>query len=39
LSEDTANVLVPTVLVGGAIGLAAVRFASSRGAWEETWPV
>ena len=39
LSEDTANVLLPTVLVGGAIGLAAVRFASSRGAWEETWPV
>lgn len=39
LSEDTANVVLPTVLVGGAIGLAAVRFASKRGAWEETWPV
>lgn len=39
LSEDTANVVLPTVLVGGAIGLAAVRFASGKGAWEETWPV
>ena len=39
LSEDTANVVLPTVLVGGAIGLAAVRFASKRDAWEETWPV
>ena len=27
------------VLIGGAIGLAAVRLASKRNAWEETWPV
>jgi Fe-S-cluster-containing dehydrogenase component len=39
LSEETANVVLPTVFVGGAIGLAAIRFASKRGAWEETWPV
>jgi formate dehydrogenase beta subunit len=39
LSENTANVVLPTVLVGGAIGLAVVRYASGKGAWEETWPV
>lgn len=39
LSEETANVFLPTALIGGAIGLAAVRFASKRNAWEETWPV
>jgi formate dehydrogenase beta subunit len=39
LSEDTANVILPTALIGGAIGLAAVRYASKRNAWEETWPV
>jgi formate dehydrogenase beta subunit len=39
LSEDTAKVVLPSVLIGGTIGLAAVRLASKRGAWEETWPV
>lgn len=39
LSEDTANVVLPTVFIGGAIGLAAVRILSKNGAWEDTWPV
>lgn len=39
LSEDTADVVLPTVLVGGAVGLAVIRYASHKGAWEETWPV
>lgn len=39
LSEETGNVILPTVLVGGTIGLAAIRYASRHGAWEETWPV
>jgi formate dehydrogenase iron-sulfur subunit len=39
LSEDTAKVVLPTVLIGGVIGLAAVRVLSKNGAWEETWPV
>lgn len=39
LSEDTANVVLPTVLVGGPIALALIRYASNKGAWEETWPV
>ncbi len=39
LSEDTARVVLPTVFVGGAIGLAMARFASKRNAWEDSWPV
>ncbi|GAB4532079.1 MAG: hydrogenase 2 operon protein HybA [Anaerolineales bacterium] len=39
LSEDTANVVLPVVFVGGAIGLAVARFASKRNAWEDSWPV
>ena len=39
LSEGTANVILPTVLIGGTIGLMAVRYVSKRGVWEETWPV
>ena len=39
LSEETANVVLPVALAGGSIALAAIRFASKRNAWEETWPV
>lgn len=39
LSEDTANVVLPGIIIGGPIVLAAIRFASRHGAWEETWPL
>lgn len=39
LSEDTASVVLPGIIIGGPLVLAAIRFASRKGAWEETWPL
>ena len=38
LSEDTANLVIPTVLVGGPLVLAAIRSISKQEGWEESWP-
>lgn len=39
LSEDTGDLVIPTILVGGPLVLAAIRSISKRGGWEETWPL
>jgi formate dehydrogenase iron-sulfur subunit len=39
LSEGTANVVLPGILVGGPIVLGLIRWISKRGGWEESWPV
>ena len=39
LSEDTASVVLPGIIIGGPVILAAIRYASRRGAWEDTWPL
>lgn len=39
LSEDTANVVLPGILVGGPLLLGAIRYIANRGGWEESWPV
>jgi formate dehydrogenase iron-sulfur subunit len=39
LSEDSADFLVPAILVGGPLLLGAIHTISKRGAWEEEWPL
>ena len=39
LSEDTGDLVIPTILLGGPLVLAAIRSISKRGGWEETWPL
>jgi len=38
ISEDTGNLVIPTILFGGPLVLAAVRLISKQGGWEESWP-
>ncbi|MBC8507867.1 MAG: hydrogenase 2 operon protein HybA [Anaerolineales bacterium] len=38
ISEETGNLVIPTILIGGPLVLAAVRSISKREGWEESWP-
>jgi len=39
ISEQTSNIVLPTIFVGGPLILAAVRYIQKRGGWEESWPL
>ncbi len=39
LSEDTGDIVLPGILIGGPLVLAAIRLISKRDGWEETWPL
>ncbi len=39
LSEDTAKVILPGIIIGGPLALVAIHWISKRGAWEDTWPL
>ena len=39
ISEQTSNIVLPTIFVGGPLILAAIRYVQKRGGWEESWPL
>ncbi len=39
LSEDAGDVIIPSILVGGPLLLAALRSISKHDGWEESWPL
>jgi len=39
VSEGTANLVLPGILIGGPVILGLIRAIASREGWEETWPV
>jgi formate dehydrogenase iron-sulfur subunit len=39
VSEGTANLVLPGILVGGPLLLGWIRLTAKRGGWEETWPL
>jgi len=39
LSEGTANIVLPGIVLGGPFVLGLIRWVSKRGGWEESWPV
>jgi formate dehydrogenase beta subunit len=39
VSEGTANIILPGVLVGAPILLGLIRMTAKRGGWEDTWPL
>ncbi|MBI5942970.1 MAG: hydrogenase 2 operon protein HybA [Chloroflexi bacterium] len=39
ISEGTANIILPGVLIGAPILLGMIRMTAKRGGWEETWPL
>ena len=39
ISEDTANYVLPGILVGGPLLLGWIRLSAKRCGWEETWPL
>lgn len=39
ISEQTSDIVLPTIFVAGPLLLAAVRYIHKRGGWEETWPI
>jgi Fe-S-cluster-containing dehydrogenase component len=39
VSEGTAEMVLPAILIGGPILLGLVRYTAKRGGWEETWPL
>lgn len=39
ISEGTANIVLPGILVGGPLLLGMIRMAAKRGGWEDTWPL
>jgi formate dehydrogenase beta subunit len=39
LSEGTANIVLPGIILGGPIVLGLIRWVAKRGGWEESWPV
>jgi len=39
ISEQTSNIVLPTIFVAGPLLLAAVRYVQKRGGWEESWPL
>jgi formate dehydrogenase iron-sulfur subunit len=39
ISEQTSEIVLPTIFVGGPLILAAIRYVHKRGGWEESWPL
>ena len=39
ISEGTANIILPGVLIGAPILLGMIRMTAKRGGWEDTWPL
>jgi formate dehydrogenase iron-sulfur subunit len=39
ISEGTANIVLPGILIGGPLLLGMIRMTANRGGWEETWPL
>lgn len=39
ISEGTANLVLPGILVGAPILLGMIRMTAKRGGWEDTWPL
>jgi len=39
VSEGTANLVLPGILIGGPLLLGWIRLSAKRGGWEETWPL
>jgi formate dehydrogenase iron-sulfur subunit len=39
ISEGTANIVLPGVLIGAPILLGMIRLTAKRGGWEDTWPL
>jgi formate dehydrogenase iron-sulfur subunit len=39
LSEGTANIVLPGIVLGGPFVLGLIRWVSKRGGWEDSWPV
>jgi len=39
ISEGTANIILPGVLLGAPILLGMIRMTAKRGGWEDTWPL
>jgi formate dehydrogenase beta subunit len=39
VSEEMSEFVLPAVIIGGTITLAAIRLISRRGVWEESWPL
>jgi Fe-S-cluster-containing dehydrogenase component len=39
ISEGTADLILPGILIGGPILLGMIRMTAKRGGWEETWPL
>ena len=39
VSEGTANLVLPGILIGAPILLGMIRMTAKRGGWEETWPL
>ena len=39
ISEGTANIVLPGILIGGPLLLGMIRLTAKRGGWEDTWPL
>jgi hypothetical protein len=39
ISEGTANIILPGVIIGAPILLGMIRLTAKRGGWEDTWPL
>jgi formate dehydrogenase iron-sulfur subunit len=39
ISEGTANLVLPGILVGAPLLLGLIRLTAKRGGWEDTWPL
>ena len=39
ISEQTSDIVLPTIFVGGPLILAAIRYIHKRDGWEESWPL
>ncbi|MEW6401476.1 MAG: hydrogenase 2 operon protein HybA [Chloroflexota bacterium] len=39
ISEGTANLVLPSILIGAPLLLGWIRHAAKRGGWEDTWPL
>ncbi len=39
VSEQTSQIMLPTIFIGGPLILAAIRYIHNRGGWEESWPL
>lgn len=39
VSEQTSEIVLPTIFVGGPLILAAIRYIHKQGGWEDSWPL